>query len=127
MTYEIIPQVGFGPIKFGMSPQDVHKILGEPSEVTKIIGPYETDLDEIKFNGGLHFEWHGEYPFDGKFPQITYNNNNVIMISVSKPFGPLIYKSMDLHKAKKRQEFLEALAKDEDIYYYDEEAYFANV
>lgn len=117
MTYGIFPQVGFGPIEFGMSPADVRAILGKPTETDVALPPNETDEDEIKFMKGRHYEWHGDSEGDCKLPQITYHHNKAIGITIFKQFGPLIYKGMDLHKVKKRQDVLETLAKDEETYY----------
>lgn len=124
MDYEITPQVGLGPIKFGMSSAEVREILGQPSKVQEGISKNETDHDEIKYNGKYTFEWYDENYPDGKRPQISYYENRVVIITIFKQSGPLFYKDMDLHKKKKRPDVLEALAKDEDIYYYDEEGYF---
>ena len=117
MTYEIIPQVGFGPIKFGMSPKEVREILGPPTKTDVALPPGETDPDEIKYYSGYHYEWHGDEFPDGKLPQITYDHNKAIAITIFKQYGPLIYKGMDLHKVKKREDVLETLAQDEETYY----------
>ena len=124
MTYEITPQVGFGPIKFGAAPEEIQDILGKPSKVEKSRIFDETDEDEIKLYKNYHYEWYGEKFPNSKFPQITFDYNKVVGITIFKQSGPLIYREMDLHKVKKRQEVLEALAKDEDVYYYDEGGYF---
>ena len=124
MTHEITPQVGYGPIKFGMNPDEVREIFGKPSKVEKSRIFDETDEDEIKLYKNYHYEWYGEKFPNSKFPQITFDYNKVVGITIFKQSGPLIYREMDLHKVKKRQEVLEALAKDEDVYYYDEGGYF---
>ena len=122
--YEIVPQVGFGPIKFGMSPTEIRVILGEPTETKVTLRPSVTDPDLIKYLKGRHSEWHGDEPLDGKLPQITYQDNKAIAITVFKQYGPLIYKGMDLHKVKKRLKALETLAADEETYYYYESNFF---
>lgn len=124
MDYEIYPQIGYGPIKFDMSPKEVQGILGKPCRSQLAISERETDEEEIKFLKNRRYDWYGENYTDGKLPQITYDEDNAKLITIFKQSGPLIYKGMDLHKKKKRQDILEALAKDEEVYYYNEENFF---
>lgn len=124
MSYEIIPQVGFGPIKFGMSPAEIHEILGAPTKVSAAVSPNETNEEELKHYGHRHYEWFGKSFPDPTLPQIVYDNDKVVGITVFKQSGPLILNDMDLHKKKNRQDVLENLAKHEDIYYYNDIFYF---
>ena len=54
----------------------------------------------------------------------NFKDDKAICITISKGSGPLMYKEMNLHIFKNRQQVLETLAKDEDVYYYDEVGYF---
>ena len=107
-----------------MSPKEVQGILGKPSKIEKSRIFDETDEEEVALYKNYYYEWYGERFSDGKSPQITFDKNKVVCITIFKQSGPLIYREMDLHKIKKRQEVLEDLAKDEDVYYYDEGGYF---
>ena len=124
MNYEITPQVGFGPIKFGMSSKEVRSILGQPTKISKSTINSMSDEDEKKYEANHHSEWYGQKYPDGSLPQVTYENDNVVLITIFKQSGPLIFKGMDLHKVKNRQEILEMLAATEEIYYSDDAEYF---
>lgn len=124
MTHEITPQVGYGPIKFGMSSAEVEQILGVPSKTEAAVPKGEKDEEEIEHYGNQHYSWYGENHTDSNLPQITYADDKVIGITIFKQSGPLTYKGMDLHEFKKREEVLEVLAQGEDTYYYNEQFYF---
>ena len=60
MTYELIPQVGYGPIKFGMNPDDVQGVLGKPKKVQESRIFDETDEEEIFYKTGRYAAWYGK-------------------------------------------------------------------
>lgn len=124
MIYEITPQVGYGPIKFGMSSTDVHNILGRPTKVETAVSESETDEEELKHYGNHHFEWFGKIFPDPTNPQLTFIHNKVAGVTIFKQSGSLVYMGMDLHKKKIRQDVLEVLAGDEEIYYENTRHYF---
>ena len=55
MTHEITPQVGYGPIKFGMSSAEVEQILGVPSKTEAAVPKGEKDEEEIEHYGNQHY------------------------------------------------------------------------
>ena len=124
MTYEITPQIGYGPIKFGMSPEEVEQHLGRPLETSARLSETETDEEEILYNSNQQVAWYGDEVSEKADLQVTYLNNSLIFITIFKKTKPLVYKGMNLHKFKSRQDNLEILARDEDVYYYDESGYF---
>jgi len=102
VAYEIIPQIGYGPIVFGMSSAEVRAILGQPSKVQEGIGKNETDHDEIKYNGKYTFEWYDENYPDGKHPQLSYYENRVFWklwlrtkISITMMRKGIFFQSLD--------------------------------
>ena len=124
MNYEIKPQIGLGPIKFGMSPKDISEILGRPLKTSIRLSKNETDKDVIQYNGNQHSAWYGKDTAENADMQITYLKDKAIIITIFKQSGPLEYRDMNLHKKKIREEVLDVLAEDEDIYYYNERTYF---
>ena len=122
--YEIKPQIGFGPIKFGMSPKEVQAHVGKPAKKKSALYGHETDEEMIFYEAGKTYEWYGEKFPDDTDLQVTFKDDIAICITISKGSGPLMYKGMNLHIFKNRQQVLETLAKDEEVYYYDEVGYF---
>ena len=124
MNYEITPQVGFGPIKFGAAPEEIQDILGKPVKLQKSRIFDDDDEDEVYFKARRHSAWYGKAFPDETDLQVTYEDDKAVIITLFKRSKPLIYKGANLHKFKIRQDVLEGLAKDEDTYYYDEQGYF---
>ena len=61
MNYEITPQVGFGPIKFGAAPEEIQDILGKPVKLQKSRIFDDDDEDEVYFKARRHSAWYGKH------------------------------------------------------------------
>jgi len=105
MNYEIKPQIGYGPIKFGMSPNEVRAFLGKPRRTEAAVHENQSDQEEFEHYGNQHYEWYGQSDEDLTFPQITYADNKVIGITIFKQSGSLVYMGMDLHKKKNTRHY----------------------
>ena len=127
VLYEYTPHIGFGPFKFGMSPDDVHEILGEPAQVTYVLDfldpQYVTESD-LPFLEGLFGEDFlvGE-DADNNRPSFSYDKTGVVEIILMNKKQKISYLGIDLFGSK-RKEIMRELAKHEDSIFVNREGYY---
>jgi len=80
MNYEIKPQIGYGPIKFGMSPNEVRAFLGKPRRTEAAVHENQSDQEEFEHYGNQHYEWYGQSDEDLTFPQITFQTIRIFSL-----------------------------------------------
>jgi len=124
--YEYIPNIGYGPFKFGMSPEDIHAILGPPTQtsaITDFLDPQYIDDEDLPFITGNFSEDYEGGLKNNAIPGFWYDPAGVAMISLQNRKGHYDFDGIDLFD-RDRQSVMELLARKEETVYYNGESYF---
>ena len=119
MTFSYMPNVGYGPLRFGMTPLEVETILGEPSSFRS---PFEgiplpdDDQDLLRHCEGLRFMEFPQTRTSHQFPQVSFDRDRVTGFTLFDIKVPFLLNGIDLF-ARSRKATLAALAANETEYF----------
>jgi hypothetical protein len=91
MDYIIYPYEGVGPIRFGMTPEQVHEKLGEPEHTTM----KEAESPEFPTDAYNHLGFHVFYGESGRCQAVEFFENGSASPTfqgqtlIGRPFGEL--------------------------------------
>ncbi len=99
MTFLYTPNVGYGPIRFEMTPTEVKNVLGTPSAFRSPLDdiPLPDDDDDLR----RHYEALRVMEFpdtrtNHRFPQISFYRDKLVSITLFDIQHPLIVDGINL-------------------------------
>ncbi|MGF1462873.1 MAG: hypothetical protein ACFB2Z_06875 [Maricaulaceae bacterium] len=114
MDWILDPLVSVGPLRFGMSPDEVAKVIGPPQKSVRAEDEYRNDPDDLAAFAG----WSWEHRLDTQkpFPELGYIENQLVEADFFPEHGRLLLDSVSLLDTKRKDVLLFLFSKGGDIY-----------
>ena len=119
--YTFEPQIGFGPLQFGLSPEEASAILGDPTEVTILedVTVWPDDLLEFVQDRVIH-----KFDFDqGAHIYLVFYRDALVSIEIHDLKTELTFESINLF-SDDRSALTTALEVREDVSYINDDYLF---
>lgn len=123
MSYEYSPGIGYGPLRFGMSAEEVRALLGEPVSFRGALEGIPIDAETrrlVKDRKYMDFE---KTLHSNEFPQVSFDRNEAVAFTAFDKKDPLLLSDINLFD-KDREGVLRQLAGLNDVYYENREDFF---
>jgi len=124
--YSYVINQSYGPFEFGMKPEEVHAILGQPESSSNPLDylPEEYQDDKTKkYFGSLIAEDYKGAEISNKIPSFLYSKNSLIQIGIRSHKEEFIVGDFDLMLSR-RKDLITALYDKYPECYVSTEGYF---
>ncbi|MGF1462874.1 MAG: hypothetical protein ACFB2Z_06880 [Maricaulaceae bacterium] len=114
MDWILDPLVSVGPLRFGMSPDEVAKVIGPPEDAITAEDQYQDDPYQLALFTG--YAWEHRAHLDPAYPELSYCENKLIEVDIWPDHGPLILDGKSLFKSRRKDVLRFLFSKGGDVY-----------
>jgi len=123
LSYPYRPSVGFGPLRFGMSPPEIRAHCGEPASFVSATEIVPVSRETARYVRHLRFMRFPDTLTSNAFPEVTFQRDRAVAFTLFHRRDPVMLDGIDLFAAD-RGAVLAALAARESTYYGNGEYFF---
>ena len=121
------PQKGYRDLRFGMSPVEVEKVLGPPTEEVNEWERFDYDEEELEMlMGRIGRAYNGYPPFHEKI-DLEFKDDRLVSIYLQEAKQPVMIGDLDLYQKDRRAVMERLFELDKELYGTRSDAFFGNL
>lgn len=124
MTFDVLPNVGFGPLRFGMSRAEIEAVLGPPTHVGSPFEGIPLDRETARWVKGLRVMDYPRAKGATARPQVTLDGDRAVAFTVFDKTGPLMVGEVDLFDPDREGLLKRLIAAEDKAFSNGEYVYF---